>query len=341
MCTVPQRLDFTDKHFAESNVSVASVVGGGGHVFILDERGRLFGCGWNHQGQLGIDTAGKDSSTFRLISTKCLARQTIDRIACGWDVSAAVCTDGSLFVWGSNARHQLGMSKSELSFSSTPIQLRLPHDEKVKIIAFNLQTTCVWTTNDTIYLFGNLKQYESSLPFDDRLTSKLVRHNDIDYLKLDLNRIDGISVGQNHVLAYRKECGSIFGIGNNKHLQSEAVAMETKIDYLCSGWTHNAALTAAGNVWLWGRNNYGQCGKIKWAGLKPTHGIFTQFRLLGVDPALGNVSTPKKLNFSENIKQIRLGAEHGIVLSESGKVFTWGWNEHGNCGNGSTENLYY
>lgn len=261
MCTVPQRLDFTDTQIGTTSgaSSVRSVVGGGGHVFALDEQGRLFGCGWNHQGQLGIDTAGKDSHAFRLISSECFAGKTIDRIACGWDVSAAVCTDGSLFVWGSNAHNQLGMSKGDLSFSSTPMHLSLPHDEKIQSIAFNLQTTCVWTTNDTIYLFGKLKPYES-LHCDDRLTCKLIKHNDIDYLMLDVGRVDAVSVGQNHVVIYRKDSGRIFGIGNNKHSQSGSLTIESEIDCLCSGWTHNAALTVDGDVWLWGRNNYGQCG---------------------------------------------------------------------------------
>lgn len=74
--------------------------------------------------------------------------------------------------------------------------------------------------------------------------------------------------------------------------------------------------------------------------LKWEPGIFKIVSLLGVDSAQGAISTPKKLYFSENMTQIRLGAEHGLAVSESGKVFTWGWNEHGNCGNGSTDNVY-
>ena len=34
----------------------------------------------------------------------------------------------------------------------------------------------------------------------------------------------------------------------------------------------------------------------------------------------------------EKIVDFEVGSEHGILLTESGKVYAWGWGEHGNCG---------
>ena len=30
-----------------------------------------------------------------------------------------------------------------------------------------------------------------------------------------------------------------------------------------------------------------------------------------------------------------------MALGEGGKLFTWGWNEHGNCGNGLMEDVFH
>lgn len=38
------------------------------------------------------------------------------------------------------------------------------------------------------------------------------------------------------------------------------------------------------------------------------------------------------------IQMIAVGSEHVIALTKEGKVISWGWGEHGNCGSGTDEN---
>lgn len=52
---------------------------------------------------------------------------------------------------------------------------------------------------------------------------------------------------------------------------------------------------------------------------------------------------PNVLNL-ENIEDFSCGSEHNLAIqrySRDGRssLHSWGWNEHGNCGNGSTENI--
>ncbi|GMG29086.1 unnamed protein product [Ambrosiozyma monospora] len=35
---------------------------------------------------------------------------------------------------------------------------------------------------------------------------------------------------------------------------------------------------------------------------------------------------------SIHIKDAAIGSEHGLILSDTDKVYAWGWGEHGNCG---------
>lgn len=70
--------------------------------------------------------------------------------------------------------------------------------------------------------------------------------------------------------------------------------------------------------------------------------IINNLVFAGIDPfqTANVINTLSKLNLKDEVVDLHLGAEHGLVVIKSGEVMTWGWNEHGNCGNNSEENLY-
>lgn len=94
-------------------------------------------------------------------------------------------------------------------------------------------------------------------------------------------------------------------------MQCSKVQPKEKIVKMQSGWTHVGLLTESRELFLFGRNSYGQLGN----GDRTTTEIPQKFPIYPID-------------------DFDLGAEHGIAISR-GEIFTWGWNEHGNCGNGS------
>lgn len=98
------------------------------------------------------------------------------------------------------------------------------------------------------------------------------------------------------------------------------------------GWTHGTLLTSTlpifqkkkfyihnysvlaeiGRVFTWGRNNYGQLGEKRiqpWEPLPVTPGYL--------------------------FEDLAVGSQHTIGLTEGNKVVSWGWNEHGSCGDGT------
>lgn len=93
--------------------NITSIVGGGGHTLVLDRSGGVYSSGWNNKGQLG--SFGEDALTFNRIQS--LLSYQVSQIACGWDSSLAVTSDGSLLVWGSNSYGQLGFSKQKVKYS--------------------------------------------------------------------------------------------------------------------------------------------------------------------------------------------------------------------------------
>ena len=80
------------------------------------------------------------------------------------------------------------------------------------------------------------------------------------------------------------------------------------------------ALTESGDVYLWGYNNYGQCGSS----------------------AGTNQTTPVKHNGLSNIDSLTGGGGgqygHWAAIDTSGNCYTWGYNGYGQLGHGNTNN---
>lgn len=199
--------------------------------------------------------------------------------------------------------------------------LNLPLNEKVKKVCFGLRYMCILCENRTIYIIGRWRDQDSC---------KTICHNDTNFHQLMMPspnlQVEDISSGSNHVVCKCTDrttamatASVIIGFGDNKFLQcsqQQLNGIETRC--LRSGWSHNGVLTENGIVFLWGRNTYGQCCSN--IGDK-SH---TMIQLHGIQ---------------RQIQQLHLGSEHGFVVTDDGEIFTWGWNEHGNCGNGTETNL--
>ena len=96
-------------------------------------------------------------------------------------------------------------------------------------------------------------------------------------------------------------------------------------------WTDDS-----GVVWCWGRNNFGQCG---------VPASDDAHLAASVRPAI--IVTPRPVpqfpggggggdTFSNGVCRVAAGAEHSLALTRAGQLWSWGWNEHGNLGQGDT-----
>ena len=79
----------------------------------------------------------------------------------------------------------------------------------------------------------------------------------------------------------------------------------------------SAALTAGGEVYLWGSNWIGQLG----------------------DGTLHDRSNPTRIAaLGTDTVQLALGGEHALALKQGGAVFSWGSGQYGQLGLGDTDN---
>lgn len=284
----------------------------------LIEGGHLFGCGWNHRNQLAIkDTANKPTLTAITLESDAVMGEIVD-IACGWDSTAAIDSNGSLFVWGSNAFGQIGFPLETVKCTHRPHHLVLPEGRKVREVSFGLHFLAIWTQDNRIYFVGRIKTIELDCSSIEWNGGKCWQLN-VDETKM--KRLDGlkfIASGQRHfTFAVADEDESlVYGVGDNRFEQRAPVRLPGGLSRLRCGWTHNAAM-AGGCIFLWGRNTYGQ--------------------LASSDTELSGLQQVRCED--SDAVELYLGAEHCVAVSEQGAVYTWGWNEHGNCGNGSVDNV--
>jgi len=87
---------------------------------------------------------------------------------------------------------------------------------------------------------------------------------------------------------------------------------------VAGGDYHSMAVTSTGTVWAWGLNSEGR---------------------LGVDPSStpgGFSITPVAVTGLTGVVNVAAGGSHSVAATSDGSVWTWGLNDHGQLGNGSS-----
>ena len=304
--------------------NICSVVGGGGHTLVLDHSGRVYSSGWNSKGQLGL--LEDEVWTFQPVES--LLGHQITQIACGWDSSLAVTSNGSLLVWGSNSYGQLGLPKQKFRWTNVP---KVATISKVKQASFGLRHIAAVTMTGRVFVSGSGNKGQLGI-----LDCNACPMTELDVFTEvpGLVHILTVSCGQHHCIALSED-NKIYVWGSNKfgqlgldpavhpvvnvphELSLKEFEIEGNPSAVFAGWTHTVLTTDKGELINWGRNTYGQLGSIdrvvSWSPA-PVHGI-------------------------ERIRQIAVGSEHSIILTETDQILSWGWNEHGNCGNGRQDNI--
>ncbi|KAG5327135.1 SRGEF factor, partial [Pseudoatta argentina] len=319
---------------------IRKIVGGAGHTLILDTNGHVYSCGLNNKGQAGnINIEQENILIFQRICA--LEHEVVIDVCCGWDSSMALTRNGELYVWGSNRYGQLGLDPSV--FSSIPHPHKISFDKKIKNVSMGLRHTAIVTENHELYICGSNNRGQLGLinPETMKPYTLLGVFTKVAERTMQGN-VENVTCGQYHTIVLTKrQTYNIYVFGDNKHGQLgffSKTSSETRISQpLCTplssiqhdtpiqihtGWSHINILSN-GIIFSWGRNDYGQLGRSL---SKSQNGISPEERLQCIE------NIPK-------IIQLSVGSEHNVALTDNGAVLCWGWNEHGNCGNGKMENV--
>jgi alpha-tubulin suppressor-like RCC1 family protein len=154
---------------------------------------------------------------------------------------------------------------------------------------------------------------------------------------LEDKTVVSLSCGMGYTLALTTE-GIVYAWGQNDHGQlgtgdnaprDEPTAVTggalegKKVISVKAGYgTHNLAICSDGTLVSWGNDNWGQLGR------GPTAGPARYSNL----PVAVLRSNGSAMDASLRVVDIEVGAEHSVVATSNGKVFTWGRNDYGQLG---------
>ncbi|ODQ77749.1 hypothetical protein BABINDRAFT_9739 [Babjeviella inositovora NRRL Y-12698] len=270
----------------------AQIVCGGNHTLMLLVNGEVWAAGDNSHGQCGIAAEDSHIRMFRQVP---LGGLEVVSVSAGWEFSV-LATAHAVYVCGLGLKGELGLGKGR----SRSLKLGEPW---VKLVLFP--------------------------------TTILLVHSSLSHsvVVLENNLVYGWGNGRRGQLA-------------TADVHWEPVKVEfpgsplTTITDVCLGREFTVVSGKSGDedmIVFLGRDTFDIQTGLK---AKPQHrralAMWSSVHLLGdTVVSLGNNSHGQMYpadSGGDAIHRFAVGSEHGLVQFDNHKVWSWGWGEHGNCG---------
>ena len=238
-----------------------------------------------------------------------------------------------VWTWGSDVYGRLGQGTEDRHLGR-PTQVNPLGIEPLAAVTCGSAHNIVADRNGTVYTWG--KCHYGQLGHGEMDKNELVPRR---VTELNGVRIKSVGAGDSHVLAVAAEGGGLFSWGVGfygclGHGDEASLALPKRVEALQSeevecasgGAFHSAAVTRSGKLFVWGRNHCMQLG------LAPIEmpdyakgGKTTKLVYL-------NHKTPVELKLSDACRAVSANNDHTLVLMQSGRVLSFGSNEHGQLG---------
>lgn len=286
----------------------------------LDHQGYAWAWGETADGQLGLGDAVMNNPGLST-PQKIPGVSNVVAVSRGYDHSLLLTADGSVYSFGRNHKGQLGTG-DQIS-RSTPAAL--PLSDIIQIGA-GANTSFALDRQGVLWGWGS------------NGSAELARTDSSEYLQpvqISLPQaIRQFAAGKSHVLALTQS-GDLYGWGLNSSSQiygpdegrpQSPLTQATKLDLpddITGIWANgNMSFLSRSNgrIYPWGQNSLGG---------------------LGVISADNNVPYPSQpMTGLEGIRDLGVGALHGIALRHDGQAFSWGWSFEGSLGQPDVENAW-
>ena len=285
-----------------------SITAGRGHRAAIKTDGSLWLWGTNATyantgSRLGINDT---STTVRATPVTTFAGgNDWKSVACGYDYTAAIKTDGSLWTWGNNSDGQLGINNTTHKY--TPVTT-FAGGNTWKSVSVGRGITGAVKTDGSLWACGSTWYGQCGNRAAGIFTS----------VRTPITTFAGgntwkqVYCGGYNTAAVKTD-GTLWIWGNNFYQQLPINATgqrNTPVTTFAGGttWkqtTTNMAIKTDGSLWVWGNNASGQLG---------TNDTTTR-------------STPvTTFAGGNNWKQVATGDQHNAAIKTDGTLWTWGLN---------------
>jgi alpha-tubulin suppressor-like RCC1 family protein len=238
-----------------------AVSAAGVHCAAIKTDGRLWLWGNGGSGQIGSNTVTNRSSPVQTVT----GGNNWKQVSCGYKVTAAIKTDGTLWLWGLNNKGQLG--DNTIVNKSSPIQTITGGSNWNSISVGSNTTSCTVAaikSDGTLWLWGLGTSGELG---DNTITS---RSSPVQTIAGGSNW-RSVSVGHNHCAAIKTD-GTLWswgGSGNGRLGDNTLISRSSPVQTVAGGsaWRslscgggYTAAIKTDGSLWSWGYNQYANLG---------------------------------------------------------------------------------
>lgn len=214
--------------------SIKNIATGYMHTLVITKNGKLYACGRNDSGQLGL----KDLINRNLL-TQIGNDSNWSKISAGSDHSLALKSDSTLWTWGGNDRGQLGLNIND-TIIDYPIKIGSNKDW--------IEISCGYENSFAIKSDGSLWGWGNLYPFYSFITNipKQI-NNDYDWKLIAA----GPSAGYNNHVCFSaiKKDNSLWLFNRNSN---KIIQIGTEKDWECVsvGLSHVIAKKIDGTIWI-------------------------------------------------------------------------------------------
>jgi trimeric autotransporter adhesin len=291
------------------------------HVAAIKNDGTLWMWGNNSgSGNLGVNDNSIVASRSTPVTTFA-GGSNWKKVACGYQHTAAIKTDGSLWVWGSNSSGQLGTNTSIVS-RITPVTTFAGGNDW-KQVSCGFSNTAAIKNDGTLWIWG---AGSSGMGGTNSTASKLTPVTTF----AGGNDWKQVTCGGSHTAAIKTD-GTlwVWGLGvtgklgtldtQNKLTPVTTFAGGNDWRQVVCGGQYTAAIKTDGTLWCWGNNSSGQLG----------------------NNLILTVTTPvTTFAGGNNWRQIACSSTSTTsAIKTDGTLWVWGLNYRGNLGNNSTSSV--
>ena len=240
-------------------------------------------------------------------------------IAPGGEHTCALHQTGAVSCWGGNASGKLGNGTN----NSSPVPAQVPSIADATAITAGTNHACALHQTGTISCWGNNSNGQLGNGQSGRNERSLVPAQ-----VLSITDATAIAAGQDHSCAlhrdgtiscwgqnYRGELGD--GSRNDSSVPVKVVGI-TDATAINTDYEHTCALHQTGAVSCWGTNNKGQLGN------GTTRDSSIPVKVTGITDATA-IAAGGSVN-----------SEYSCALHRDGTISCWGYNNHGQLGNGQS-----
>jgi alpha-tubulin suppressor-like RCC1 family protein len=276
--------------------------------------GQLWAWGVNRQGKLGDNTTATKSSPVQTVAGGTNWKQA----DAGYDHSAGVKTDGTLWTWGANDFGQLGTNN--ITHRSSPVQT-VAAGTTWKQVSTGAFHSAAIKNDGTLWNWG----WNNKGQLADGTTSN--RSSPVQTAAGGTNwRL--VSCGIYHAAAIKND-GSLWTWGNNDFGQIgdgtttdrsspvQTIAGGSNWKLVACGDYFTVAIKEDGTLWSWGVNTHGQ---------------------IGSNNTTSYSSPVQTVAGGTDWKLVDAGSYHTTAIKTNGSMWAWGRGNLGQHGNGASSN---